>query len=319
MPEPTPETTEVLVLAGGPDSEREVSLASAAAVATALRAAGYSVSERTIDRVTLDELRDMPGDVVAPILHGPFGEGGPLQELLAQDGRPFIGAREHAARLAMDKVASKMLAATLGASVTPAAVFDPADPACPLPLPVAVKPVKEGSTIGLFICKTSEEWDAAHAAIAARGRPAMVEPLLSGREITVGIVEGEALPVVEIIPAGGLYDYEAKYQRDDTRYLVSPELPPGVAERVARDALNLARAIGCESLSRADFILAPDATPWLLEINTMPGFTDHSLVPMAARAAGMEMPALCARLVEESLRRAGPRPAEPSRGQGACA
>ena len=300
---------EVLVLGGGPDAEREVSLASAAAVATALRSAGYTVHERTIDRVTLDELRDLPGDVIAPILHGPFGEGGPLQDLLERDGRPYIGAPPRAARLAMDKVASKLIAATLGASVTPSAVFDPDDPACPLELPVVVKPVKEGSTIGLFMCKTHEEWDAAHRATAARARPAMVEPCICGREITVGIVAGEALPIIEIAPAEGLYDYDAKYQRDDTRYTARPELPAGVAERVSRDALALARAIGCACLSRADFLLTPDGTPWLLEINTMPGFTDHSLVPMAARATGVEMPTLCARLVDEAVTQRGPRPA----------
>ncbi len=306
---------EVLVLGGGPDAEREVSLASAAAVAGALRTAGYTVHERTIGRVTLDELRALPGDVIAPILHGPFGEGGPLQELLERDGRPYVGAPPRAARLAMDKVASKLIGATLGASVTPSAVFDPDDGVCPLELPVVVKPVKEGSTIGLFVCRTRDEWDAAHAATAARARPAMVEPFIRGREITVAIVAGEALPIIEIAPADGLYDYDAKYQRNDTRYTPRPELPPGVAERASRDALALAEAIGCACLSRADFLLTPDGTPWLLEINTMPGFTDHSLVPMAARATGVEMPALCARLVED----AAARPASSRTAEGALA
>lgn len=305
--------SEVLVLGGGPDAEREVSLASAAAVAVALRSAGHTVHERTIGAVTLDDVRAMPGDVIAPILHGAFGEGGPLQEILERDGRPFVGCRERAARLAMDKIASKLIVANLGASVTPSCVFDPDDPACPLDLPVVVKPVKEGSTIGLHVCRTRGEWKRAHEQTAARGRPAMVEPFLRGREITVGVVCAGALPVVEIVPADGLYDYDAKYQRDDTRYIVRPELPPGVGERATRDALALAQRIGATALSRVDFILTPDGTPWLLEINTMPGFTDHSLVPMAARAAGAEMPELCARLVEDAVRRAEPT------AEGVCA
>ncbi len=296
---------EVLVLGGGPDAERVVSLSSAAAVASALRAAGFVVHEETIGRVTLDELRAMPGDVMVPVLHGAFGEGGPLQELLEQDGRPYVGAGARAARLAMDKVASKLIAASLGASVATSAVFDQHDEVCPLELPVVVKPVKEGSTIGLFVCRDETEWKAAHAATSARGRVAMVESFVRGREITVGIVAGEALPIVEITPSEGLYDYEAKYERDDTRYVTRPELPAGVGEQATRDALALAREIGATALSRVDFILPSDGVPRLLEINTIPGFTGHSLVPMAARAVGMEMPALCARLVEEALRRAG--------------
>lgn len=295
---------EILVLGGGPDAERAVSLESASGVAGALREGGYTVHERTVEAVTLEELSEMPGDVVAPILHGPFGEGGPLQEILERDGRPYVGCAPRAARLAMDKIASKLIGGALGAGVAPSAVFDPADPACPLDLPVVVKPVKEGSTIGLYVCRGNEEWESARAMTAARGRPAMVEPYLRGREITVGVVTGEALPVMEIVPTSGLYDYSAKYERDDTRYIVRPKLPRGVAERATRDALALAQEVGATALSRVDFILTPDGTPWLLEINTMPGFTAHSLVPMAARAAGLEMPELCARLVEDAVRRA---------------
>lgn len=306
---------EVLVLGGGPDAERAVSIDSAAAVSQALRDAGFVVHERTIGRVTQAELCDMQGDVVAPILHGAFGEGGPLQEMLERDGRPFVGVGPRAARLAMDKVVSKMIAASHGSAVTPTAVFDPSDAVCPLELPVVVKPVKEGSTFGLFVCHSQDEWCTAHAVTAQDNRPAMIEPFLAGREITVGVVAGEALPIVEIVPADGLYDYEAKYERDDTRYTPSPILPAGVAERTRRDALALAAAIGAQALCRVDFIVTPDGTPWLLEINTMPGFTDHSLVPMAARAAGVEMPDLCAKFVLEAMNRGAGRPA----AEGACA
>lgn len=308
----------VLVLTGGPDAEREVSLESAAAVAAALRAAGHDTTEAEIDEHDASALaallEAMPRDVVFPAIHGPFGEGGPLQDLLTAAGRSYVGAGPRAARLAMDKVATKTTAAALGAAVTPTAVFDPADPALPIDLPFVLKPVREGSTIGLSICRTRQAWALAHKAAKRRARPAMIEPLLSGREVTVGVLEGRSLPLVEIAPASGVYDYQAKYERDDTRYAVRPALPPGAAERATRDALALATAIGCTDLARADFIVTPDGVPWLLEINTMPGFTSHSLVPMAARAAGLELPELCSRLVARAAARAWrPQP------HGACA
>ncbi len=150
---------------------------------------------------------------------------------------------------------------------------------------------------------------------AERGRPAMIEPYLAGREITVGIVSGRALPIIEITAAGGLYDYAAKYERNDTRYVPNPAIPAASAERCTRDALALAGALGALALCRVDFILTPDGTAWLLEINTMPGFTSHSLVPMAARASGIEMPALCAQLVRDARDRKAGRPA----AEGVCA
>jgi len=309
----------VLVLAGGPDAERDVSLESAAAIAEALRAARHETHTLEIDDPDPEDLAstlaEWPGDVVFPALHGPFGEGGPLQDLLSAAGRPYVGAGPRAARLAMDKVAAKTTAAALGAAVTPTAVFDPSDPALPIDLPFVLKPVREGSTIGLSICRSRHDWDLARKAAARRARPAMIEPLLVGREVTVGILENRALPLVEITPADGIYDYQAKYQRDDTRYTANPALPAGTAERATRDALALARTIGCADLARADFIVDAAGVPWLLEINTMPGFTSHSLVPMAARAAGLELPELCSRLVAS----AAAERAQPPSAHGAVA
>ena len=290
MAESLTETPDVLVLAG----ERNLPL----------RAAGLTTREETIDLPTPAELAAMPGRVVFPVLHGPFGEGGPLQDRLEIAGRPYVGARPVAARLAMDKIASKSVAATLGVAVTPTALFSAADETCPLPLPVVIKPVREGSTVGLFVCRTRADYARAFGETAAADRPAMIEPFIAGREITAGVLLGAPLPLIEIRPAGGLYDYAAKYERDDTAYLVAPPLPPGLTEAIQSQAAALARAIGASDLARVDFMLDGAGTPWLLEINTMPGFTDHSLVPMAARAAGLEMPELCARLAA-SARPAG--------------
>jgi D-alanine-D-alanine ligase len=207
----------------------------------------------------------------------------------------------------MDKVATKSLALAIGCPATATAILDPRDDGAPLPLPFVVKPVHEGSTVGLFVCRTMEDWRAAHRASVASGKACMIEPYIQGRELTVGVIDRAALPIIEITPAEGLYDYEAKYNRSDTKYQVNPRLPAGVAERVAADTLKLAAAMGVRHLCRVDFMLDAQGRPWLLEANTMPGFTDHSLVPMAARAPapagpGMEMSALCARLVDLALR-----------------
>lgn len=305
----------VLVLGGGPDSEREVSLISAKYVADAIDAgAKYKAERRTIERLSLDDLRKMPGQVIFPVLHGGWGEGGPLQDLLEADGRPFVGSASRAARWAMDKVATKFAAQQLGLSTPPLHLLDPRDSVCPLPFPVVVKPVHEGSTVGLFVCRTTEEWARARqvideAFILGERRNYLIEACITGsgpggraRELTVGLVDGHALPIIEIKPADGLYDYEAKYTRNDTEYLLDPPLPAGVAEQVKRQTEQLATMMGVRHVARTDFMLDSAGKPWFLEINTMPGFTDHSLVPKAARHAGMEMPRLCSMLVECAVR-----------------
>lgn len=300
--------TRVAVLAGGPDAEREVSLRSGAAIAEALRRSDRCDADlHAIERLTQGELRAIRADVIFPALHGLWGEGGPLQDLLEADGRPYVGSGPRGARHAMDKIATKLTCAGLGIPTAPAFVLDLRDDAPPIPLPLVIKPVHEGSTIGLHVCRTPGEWDAARHAVArqrAAGAPQvhMIEPFLTGRELTVGLVDYEPLPVIEIVPADGLYDYEAKYQRSDTQYRLEPALPEGVSARVREHASRLARAIGTRHVARADFILDSAGVAWALEINTLPGFTDHSLVPKAAAHAGVPMPRLCATLVELALR-----------------
>ena len=300
---------EVLVLGGGPDAEHEVSLNSSAAVAQALaESARYAVRREVIGALSLDQLRAMPGAVVFPVLHGPWGEGGPMQRLLEADGRPFVGCGALAARAAIDKLYTKQVALSLGIATGPAAVLCALDDAPPIALPLVLKPVHEGSSVGLAVCHTLEQWhDAAHVArqMLAAGQTAafMVEPYANGRELTVGVVAGESLPIVEIAPASGVYDYDAKYTRDDTRYVVDPPLPEGIAHAVQRDALRLARAMGCDMLARVDFLLDEQRGPRLLEVNTMPGFTSHSLLPMSAARMGLSMPQLCAKLVDDALAR----------------
>ena len=316
----------VLVLQGGPDSEREISLRSGMTVSTGLREAGFIVHAHTIQRINSAELAALPGDVIFPILHGGWGEGGPLQDILASDGRPFVGCTGEAARHAMDKVATKFTALSLGIPTPRVHLLDLRDTAPPFPLPVVLKPVHEGSTVGLYVCRTLKDWVDAVEAIG-RDRAAhpervyMVEPCVclrggkKARELTVGMLDGVALPVIEITPAIELYDYEAKYNREDTRYTLAPKLPSGVTETIQRQTVDLAKAMGVRHLARADFMLDDDGTAWFLEINTMPGFTDHSLVPMACRHLGMSVPEVVSKLVELAVRDHGRSQSSPAKGK----
>ncbi len=328
-------TPRILVLGGGPDAEREVSIKSSSAIAQGLRDSGrFAVDLQIIDTLTLDALRALPADLIFPYLHGPWGEGGPLQDLLELDGRPFVGTGARGSRAAMDKLATKAAALDLGIPTPPVWILNTRDPVCPTTLPVIIKPVHEGSTVGLHVCTSHAQFRAAveairaeQAAALAAGKPIrtyMIEPKVQGpggrsaRELTVGILDGVALPPIEIRPKDGLYDYEAKYTRDDTQYLVGsqiPDLPDTLAKKIAKHTTRLFKAMGLRHIARADFMLDADNVPWFLEINTTPGFTDHSLVPKAAAHAGIPMPALCAQLANLALRdapRGSPANASPS-------
>lgn len=299
----------VLVLAGGPDAEREVSLTSGRAVAEALRIDGtFEVVYHEIERLDAEQLARIDFDVAFPVLHGPWGEGGPLQEILEADGRPFVGSGSKASALAMDKIATKQVAERLGIPTPPAALLCAPGDACPIAPPLVFKPVDDGSSVDIFICRSRDEADAARAQMHARRTRFMAEAFIPGRELTVGMIEGRVSSVIEIVPSVAFYDYEAKYLRDDTAYKVDPDLPEHIRTEIVEASLRLHEAMGLRDLARLDFRYDPDAgSPtaglWMLEVNTIPGFTSHSLVPMGAAAAGEEMPALCRRLTLAALRR----------------
>lgn len=298
----------VLVLGGGPDAEREVSLRSSAAVHQAAKDAGYEADLLIIDRPTPAEVAGWRNKVVLPILHGRFGEGGTMQRLLEAAGVRFVGCRSEAARTAMDKMATKLAAARAGVPTSPGAIVDADDTVSPVGLPAVVKPVAEGSSVGLHICRDQPSWERAMLAVRedqAKNphRAYLAEPFVGGRELTAPILGQEdgslrALPLVEIAAAGGVYDYQAKYTRNDTRYTVLPELPDDQTRAVQEHAVRIGRALGVRHLARVDFLLPPDREPVMLEVNTMPGFTGTSLLPMSARADGMAMPALVSHLIQ---------------------
>ena len=292
----------VLVLMGGPDEEHDVSINSGRAVAEALRAGGHHVQEEVIERIHASQLAACEADVVFPVLHGAWGEGGPLQRELDAAGCRYVGSGAVAATTAMDKDATKTLAVQLGVPTPSWELLHDGD-ACTTPCPVVVKAPREGSSIDLFICREEQERNGRIKELLTRHRSIMVEQYITGRELTVGVVHDQAMPIIEIIPATDSYDYEAKYLRDDTTYVLDPDLPDDAREACIDAALRLGAAIGCRDLWRADFML-DDRGPWLLELNTMPGFTSHSLLPKAAAHAGRPMEQLCHDLVEHALQRA---------------
>ena len=301
---------EILVLGGGPDSEREVSLMSSKGVADALMARGHRVHYEVIETLTASQLAALPGGVVFPVLHGGWGEGGQLQTLLERGGRPFVGCKASAARIAMDKMATKLYAAKLGIPTADAAVINPADMGLPFAAPLVFKPVHEGSSVGLHVCRDGGAVEGAMVKVQAdiRANPSrvyMVERAVTGgRELTVTILDGQALAIVEIRPAEGVYDYQAKYFRDDTKYVTGPALPgdPAMTRTIQMQAQALFRAIGARHLARIDFILGADGVAYVLEANTMPGFTSHSLAPKAAAHCGISYGALCELLVGFAMR-----------------
>jgi len=289
----------VAVLMGGPDAEREVSIQSGTAVATALQVTEkYIVQSIVIDTPTAEEIESIQADVFFPVLHGPFGEGGPLQQLLETAGKTFVGSDSKSAEAAMDKIATKKIAVALGLK-TPDWCLITKDSPCTIEPPIVLKPINDGSSYGVSICLTQSEIQEQQIALLQNRTHLLAEKCIEGRELTVGIIGDEALPIIEIIPPKDLqsYDFEAKYERDDTQFIITPPLPPNTC---AESALSMYSKMGIRDLARVDYILNSDGA-WLLEINTMPGFTDHSLVPMAAKHIGLDMPELCSRVIELAI------------------
>ncbi|NUQ63449.1 MAG: D-alanine--D-alanine ligase [Pirellulales bacterium] len=295
----------VTVLRGGPSAEREVSLAGGAAVAAACRRLGYHVTESDIAPDDLSGL-DVPADVVFPVLHGQFGEDGRLQAILEQRGLPFVGSDAESSRTAIDKDASKRKWQSRGLPTAPWVLIDEstdlATASLPPP-PVVLKPLCEGSSIGVQFCTTADTLRADAGRAVRQYGAVLVEQQLHGPELTVGVLESRALPVIEIRPNSAFYNYEAKYRRDDTQYLFEPAIDERTYALAQKLAVEAFQALGCRDYGRVDFIADRESGLHLLEINTIPGFTDHSLLPKAAARAGIAFDDLVRRLVNMAHRR----------------
>lgn len=290
----------VAVLYGGTSSEREVSLRSGAGVAKGLAAAGCKVSE--VDVTGPDFTLPRGIDVVFPVLHGTFGEDGKLQEILEKKGVPYVGSGVLASYNAFDKIRSKQIFVREGIP-TPAYEILLRNGArhFALKLPVFVKPAREGSSVGAHRIMKEQEIDEAVADAFKYDEYVLVEEFIDGRELTVGFLGNDPLPIVEIKPIHGWYDYANKYTKGNTEYITPAELSPAVTRAVQFAAQRAYLALGCRHLGRVDVLLAKDNTPHVLEVNTMPGFTETSLLPKAAKAAGVGFEQLCLRLAELAL------------------
>lgn len=294
----------VTVLRGGPSAERDVSLVSGKAVADAARALGHMVTEADIAPDDLAAL-DVPADVVFPVLHGRFGEDGQLQAILEQRGLAFVGSGSEASRISMDKDASKRVWQAAGLPTAPWAIVSSGDwsPPAALRPPLVVKPLTEGSSIGVSLCESLDALRNTLPQAVARFGSVMVEHRLEGPELTCGILGDRPLPVIQVRPASAFYDFDAKYQRNDTAYLLDPDIDQATYQQVQQLAVKAFQSLGCRDLGRIDFIVDRRLGPQLLEINTLPGFTSHSLLPKAAAHVGIPFGQLVQMLLEMAWKR----------------
>ena len=287
----------VTVLMGGPSAERDVSLRSGAAIARGLRAAGYEVMELDVKGHELDIPAGTEAVFIA--LHGEFGEDGTVQDRLRERGIPYTGSGPEASRLAFDKIASKKAMERAGVPTPPWEVVR-AGGSRTLPIPVAVKPAKQGSSIGVHLIFEEKDWTFAFQDAVKYDADVLVESFIAGHELTVGVVVDQVLPVIEIRAPDGFYNYQAKYSKGMTEYLVPAPLPAPVAEQCADYALRTFRALGCRGMGRIDFRMTPSGDLFALELNSIPGFTETSLLPKAAAAAGLSFPELCDRILRSA-------------------
>ena len=300
--------TRVAVLLGGISAEREVSLSSGAQVVAALRQRGFDVVPVEVGRdlaAVLAALSPRP-DAVFNALHGRFGEDGVIQGVLDWMGIPYTHSPARASALAMDKAASRLvfqaagLPVARGMVVTPQALAE----ADPMPLPYVVKPVAEGSSVGVHILRHGDNRREDLARGWGFGDEVLVEEYVPGRELTVGVLDDRALTVTDITARGGFYDYESKYGANGSRHVLPADVHPGVAADAMRMAVEAHRALGCRGASRADFRYddtgGEPGRLVLLEVNTQPGMTPVSLLPEQAAFCGMDFAALCAWMVENA-------------------
>ncbi len=312
----------VAVLRGGRSAEREVSLRSGAQVEHALAARGHSVAGIDPDLTTWDVLRDGGFDCVFNALHGRLGEDGTVQGMLELLGLPYTGSGVLASALCMDKARANAMMAAAGLHIP---MFEEMEVkegvaaevveklVATYGLPVVIKPVREGSTIGLTIAKDSEDVASGLVLAARYDRRVMIQKFAAGTEITVGVLatpELQVLPTLEIVSDNPVYDYDAKYTAGKSHHII----PARISERAQADASDAAKRafveLGCAGMARVDIIVDEHSNPWVLEVNTVPGLTEVSLLPDAAKAAGIAFDEMCQRLVDHAVgrseRRVGP-------------
>jgi D-alanine-D-alanine ligase len=301
----------IAVLMGGPGSEREVSLASGKAVLKALLGLGLDATGVDVTGTAIDL---PPGtDLAFNVIHGTFGEDGQLQTALEKLGVPYTGAGIESSRRAFDKNIAKQYFINAGVPTPAAETVDLAKGGRPsMPLPYVVKSPCQGSSVGVYICKTGDEAEKALKDVRQYGDTALIEQYVKGRELTVAVINDKAHPIVEIVAPGGVYDMANKYPwlsgATGSQYFCPAALDEETTRRVQEAGLAAHRALGIEIYSRVDVLLDADGNPFVIEANTIPGMTETSLLPKAAAAAGISFPGLCLMIAEQSylLRKTDP-------------
>jgi len=300
-------TLDITVLAGGPSLEREVSLNSGRMIRDALVRLDHRVTLRDIMPDDLAAL-DVPADVIFIALHGEFGEDGQLQRILEQRRLTYTGSGPEASALVMDKVGTKARLIEHGIPTPGFDVIKPARVATAVRSfshPVVVKPRDSGSSVDTFIADDAHEFQAALNAVVGNYGVALVEDYIAGPELTVGILQDRALPPCEIRTRRRFYDYQAKYVDDDTQYLFDIDLPRDLLSRVQTMSEAANQALGCRDFARVDWMIDRHTLePYIIEVNTIPGFTSHSLLPKAAARVGISYEQLCQTIIEAGLNRA---------------
>ncbi|KGA25946.1 MULTISPECIES: D-alanine--D-alanine ligase [Pectobacterium] len=302
-------TEKVAVLLGGTSAEREVSLLSGQAVLAGLKEAGINAHAVDTRDVSVTTLKEEGFTKVFIALHGRGGEDGTLQGVLEFLGLPYTGSGVMASALTMDKLRTKQVWQAVGLPVSPYVALDRRQYSetaanallakfTHLGLPLIVKPSREGSSVGMSKVNTLSELPAALEEAFRHDDDILIEKWLSGPEYTVAILGDDVLPSIRIQPAGTFYDYEAKYLSDDTQYFCPSGLPDDQEQALAGLAMAAYRAVGCSGWGRVDFMLDSDGAFYLLEVNTSPGMTSHSLVPMAARQRGLTFSQLVVKILE---------------------
>ncbi len=288
----------IAVLMGGISAEREISLSSGRAIADALASKGYRVTPVDVQREDFPIPTALDAAFIA--LHGTYGEDGGVQQYLAANGIRFTGSDAASSRAAFDKIASKRCFEQYGVNTARYEVLRRGQPRT-LPLPVVVKPPRQGSSIGLAKVMEEGAWATAMENALVHDEEVLVEAFIPGRELTVGIVGDEVLPIVEIRAPDGYYDYRAKYTKGATEYLCPAPIDETSTRLVQAIAWKTFEALKASGLGRVDVRLTDDGEPFVLELNSIPGFTETSLLPKAAKAVGISFADLCDKIIRQAL------------------
>jgi len=291
----------ITVMLGGPSAEREVSLKTGKAVAKALRSLGHEVEE--LDPQKPDWELSSNTQVVFLALHGTYGEDGTVQKRLDELDVPYTGCNAEASRIGFDKMLTKQKCIEAGVPTAKFAILDSASTPWPKDWqpPVVLKPVRQGSSVGLQFVERVEDWSAALAEALKYDSQVLMEEKIVGRETTVGILAGQPLPVIEVRPKAGHFDYKNKYTAGATEVFCPAQFDAATLKRIQDAAMGAFKAIGGRDYSRVDVMVRPNGDPIVLEVNTLPGMTEFSLLPKAAAAVGIDYAELCQRMVELAL------------------